>query len=90
MLSDAGFNAAQIVDTKKDLNAYVKIQNQSSCCEDGTNNAAQQDTALIRGMVETLAGLDVKQYASSVQVYAMKNVSKDFSHETNGGSHENS
>src|SRR5262249_28673904 len=31
-LRDAGFQAVQVVDTKKDLNAYAKVENQSGCC----------------------------------------------------------
>lgn len=32
MLRDAGFLAVQVVDTRKDLNAYAKVENQSVCC----------------------------------------------------------
>lgn len=28
----AGFSAVQVVDTKKDLNAYAKVENQAACC----------------------------------------------------------
>lgn len=32
MLRDAGFRAVQVVDAKKDLNAYSKVENQSGYC----------------------------------------------------------
>jgi ubiquinone/menaquinone biosynthesis C-methylase UbiE len=31
-LREAGFSAVQVVDTRKDLNAYAKVENQSGCC----------------------------------------------------------
>jgi hypothetical protein len=31
-LQSAGFAAVQVVDTKKDLNAYAKVEGQSGCC----------------------------------------------------------
>lgn len=31
-LKAAGFSAVQVVDTKKDLNAYAKVENQGGCC----------------------------------------------------------
>src|SRR5579871_6896158 len=31
-LREAGFEAVQVVDTKKDLNAYALVENQSACC----------------------------------------------------------
>jgi SAM-dependent methyltransferase len=32
LLRAAGFSAVQVVDTRKDLNAYAKVENQSGCC----------------------------------------------------------
>jgi arsenite methyltransferase len=32
LLREAGFAAVQVVDTKKDLNAYAKVEGQSGCC----------------------------------------------------------
>jgi ubiquinone/menaquinone biosynthesis C-methylase UbiE len=32
LLREAGFTAVQVVDTRKDLNAYTKVENQSGCC----------------------------------------------------------
>src|SRR5262249_26061294 len=31
-LRDAGFEAVQIVDTRKDLNVYAQVDNQAGCC----------------------------------------------------------
>src|SRR5262249_32796004 len=31
-LKAAGFSAVEVVDTKKDLNAYTKVENQAGCC----------------------------------------------------------
>ena len=31
-LKAAGFSSVQVVDTKKDLNAYAKVENQAGCC----------------------------------------------------------
>ncbi|HVK09296.1 MAG TPA: arsenite methyltransferase [Gemmataceae bacterium] len=31
-LREAGFSAVQVVDTKKDLNAYAQVEGQSACC----------------------------------------------------------
>jgi arsenite methyltransferase len=32
LLHEAGFGSVQVVDTKKDLNAYAKVENQAGCC----------------------------------------------------------
>jgi hypothetical protein len=32
ILLNAGFASVQVVDTRKDLNAYSKVENQSGCC----------------------------------------------------------
>ncbi|MSR54569.1 MAG: arsenite methyltransferase [Gemmataceae bacterium] len=32
LLREAGFASVQVVDTKKDLNAYAKVENQAGCC----------------------------------------------------------
>jgi arsenite methyltransferase len=31
-LSEAGFSGVEVVDTKSDLNAYAKVENQAGCC----------------------------------------------------------
>ena len=72
-LIDAGFEAVQIVDTGKDLNAYSQIDNQSGCCSSASTDCCSQGDASVH---ESLAGLlrryDVNEYAASVQVYAIK------------------
>jgi SAM-dependent methyltransferase len=80
-LRDAGFQAVQVVDTCRDLNAYAKVENQSGCCAPTTAPAAGLnvvETCCGTGaeVHEGLAGLlrryDVNEYAASVQVYALK------------------
>ena len=73
-LHASGFESVQVVDTRKDLNAYAKIENQSGCCSPGgsgcTGDAVTSDvhdeiTALLRKY-------NANDYAASVQVYALK------------------
>jgi SAM-dependent methyltransferase len=40
-LKAAGFSAVQVVDTKKDLNAYAKVEGQSGCCSPATEPKTQ-------------------------------------------------
>jgi ubiquinone/menaquinone biosynthesis C-methylase UbiE len=40
LLREAGFAAVQVVDTRKDLNAYAKAENQAGCCAPTTDSAA--------------------------------------------------
>ena len=47
MLLEAGFAQVEIIDSRKDLNAYAKVENQSACCGPDT--------------VSTPAGLPVTQ-----------------------------
>lgn len=73
LLREAGFDAVQIVDTKKDLNAYAKIDNQAGCCGAGTcDGVGKKDPSLLQEMADLIARHDVNQYAASVQVYALK------------------
>jgi SAM-dependent methyltransferase len=81
-LREAGFAAVQVVDTRKDLNAYAKVENQSACCspepsslpvaDDGCCSAGPADEGLHRRLLELLRRYDVNDYAASVQVYAVK------------------
>lgn len=71
-LLEAGFDAVQVVDTKKDLSVYAKIEKLVGCCVDGTRYAQQPHADLVRDLADIIAGHDVNQYASSVQVYARK------------------
>src|SRR5262249_12921403 len=82
-LRDAGFEAVQVVDTGKDLNAYAQIENQSGCCSPAAESAALPMASCCsstpaagpevhRGLADLLARYDVNDYAASVQVYAVK------------------
>ena len=78
-LREAGFEAVQIVDTGKDLNAYAKVEGQNACCSPSSGCASglpivnDSPTATLH---ETLADLlrkyNINDYAASVQVYAVK------------------
>ena len=80
-LRRAGFKEVQVVDTRKDLNAYAKVENQRGCCSpamapvDGLSivgSCADVSSDLHRGFIELLQKYDVNDYAASVQVYALK------------------
>lgn len=83
-LRAAGFEAVQIVDTGKDLNAYAKIENQSGCCAPAPAASAALPIAscctpapaaeadVHRGLADLLARYNVNDYAASVQVFAVK------------------
>ena len=44
-LREAGFDAVKVVDTKKDLNAYSKVEGQSGCCGPATESQPKKETA---------------------------------------------
>lgn len=87
-LKAAGFAAVQVVDTKKDLNAYAKVENQAGCCAppsalaSGTSLSVVADdaggcctpaaTALHDDLAELIRKHNVNDFAASVQVYALK------------------
>jgi arsenite methyltransferase len=82
-LRAAGFDAVQVVDTRKDLNAYAKIENQSGCCSPVpasatslpiSDNCCSPETAagVHEGLATLLRKYNVNDYAASVQVYAVK------------------
>jgi ubiquinone/menaquinone biosynthesis C-methylase UbiE len=79
-LKDAGFQAVQVVDTRKDLNAYAKVENQSMCCSPAAVSTSLPvagccggDAALVHeGLRDLLSRYNVNDYAASVQVYALK------------------
>ncbi len=87
-LKEAGFDAVQIVDTGKDLNAYAQVEEQTGCCSPAMTTAeglplveaccgsagaeADQGSAVHQGLAEVLARYNVNDYAASVQVYALK------------------
>jgi ubiquinone/menaquinone biosynthesis C-methylase UbiE len=78
-LREAGFRSVQVVDTRKDLNAYAKVENQSACCAP-TPTAGSVPPASCCGdsgeihdsLKELLRKYNVNDYAASVQVYALK------------------
>jgi ubiquinone/menaquinone biosynthesis C-methylase UbiE len=82
-LREAGFEAVQVVDTRKDLNAYSKVENQAGCCSpadpsdalrvvSGCGPTASGGPSVHRSLAEILQKYDVNDYAASVQVYAVK------------------
>jgi SAM-dependent methyltransferase len=80
-LKAAGFNAVEIVDTRKDLNAYAEVENQSGCCSPPMTSSATLPIAADRspaemdvhaGLSDLLRRYDVNDFAASVQVYALK------------------
>jgi ubiquinone/menaquinone biosynthesis C-methylase UbiE len=78
-LRQAGFRAVQVVDTKKDLNAYAKVDNQFACCAPALSSelpmascCVETETPVHGSLAELLRKYDVNEYAASVQVYALK------------------
>jgi ubiquinone/menaquinone biosynthesis C-methylase UbiE len=80
-LKAAGFRTVQVVDTRKDLNAYAKVENQTACCAPAPTSPTGLPVASCCGaetaevhesLTELLRKYDVNEYAASVQVYALK------------------
>jgi ubiquinone/menaquinone biosynthesis C-methylase UbiE len=87
-LKAAGFSAVQVVDTKKDLNAYAKVENQAGCCappaalasslnvvnsaDDAGGCCTPSATALHDDLAELIRKHNINDFAASVQVYAIK------------------
>jgi arsenite methyltransferase len=84
-LKGAGFSAVEVMDTKKDLNAYAKVENQAGCCApamsccgsgltviDGKCSPEPVLNDVHGGLAELLKRYDVSDFAASVQVYAIK------------------
>ena len=84
-LIDAGFAQVEIVDTRSDLNAYAKVENQSGCCSPAMETSlpmvsassccsspASGDADLHRRLAELLRRYNVNDYAASVRVFAVK------------------
>jgi arsenite methyltransferase len=79
-LLDAGFAHAEVVDTKRDLSIYDKIDNQQICCAPSSAlpvvassccAPATEDTDL-NHLADLLSRYNVNDYAASVRVYAVK------------------
>lgn len=80
-LRQAGFQAVQIVDTGKDLNAYAQVDNQSACCspamqdESGLSvieSCGSPDASVHEGLAKLTNEYNINDFAASVQVYALK------------------
>lgn len=84
-LQAAGFATVQIVDTKKDLNAYSLVEGQSACCAPPMTTPSSSLATVETGccgsasgsevhasLMELLRRYNVNDYAASVQVYAIK------------------
>jgi SAM-dependent methyltransferase len=67
-LRDAGFEAVQILDTHKDLNAYSQVEKQQGCCAPSGSSSCGEGAQLL----ELFRKYNVNDYAASVQVYALK------------------
>jgi ubiquinone/menaquinone biosynthesis C-methylase UbiE len=81
-LSEAGFAAIEVIDTKADLNAYAKVKNQGGCCSptiarrpavetDGCSPHPEEDTLHAR-LLDLLTRYNVNDFAASVRVFAVK------------------
>ncbi len=82
-LRAAGFSVVQVIDSKKDLNAYAKVENQAGCCSpvapDGGLTMVESccggptvQSSVHTDLAELLRRYNVNDYAASVQVYALK------------------
>jgi len=68
-LAAAGFCDVQVIDTKSDLNAYAKIENQQGCCSPEASSCESNERSRLR---ELMTRYNVNDYAASVKVYAVK------------------
>jgi SAM-dependent methyltransferase len=80
-LREAGFEAVQVVDTRKDLNAYATVEHQGGCCSPAMISSTglpvagpcqESPSAIHDTLADLLRKYDVNDYAASVQVYALK------------------
>ncbi len=81
-LTAAGFAAVEVVDTKMDLNAYAKVENQSACCppvhsglpviDAGCCSPQPSSAELHARLADLLRRYDINEYAASVRVFAVK------------------
>ena len=65
-LTEAGFDAVDVIDSGADLNAYAKVDGQSGCCSPAADGPVHE------GLSALLTRYDVNEYAASVKVYAVK------------------
>ena len=84
-LKAAGFSSVEVIDTRKDLNAYAQVEGQSACCPPPMNSpvgtgltvvssgsSCEPTNVIHRDLAELLNKYDVNDFAASVQVYAVK------------------
>lgn len=83
-LLQAGFQYVEVVDSGKDLNAYKKVENQSSCCSAPKQELTQLSAKPVPSCCGSTVGsvqkdfdallseFDVNAMAASVKVYALK------------------
>jgi arsenite methyltransferase len=87
-LIEAGFAHVEVIDSRADLNAYAKVENQAACCPPPASSssplavvdagccsvgpAAVVDEALHARLADLLRRYDVNDYAASVKVFAVE------------------
>jgi SAM-dependent methyltransferase len=85
-LKAAGFEAVEVVDTKKDLNAYSQVEADAGCCSPVSGSCGSLAVAdefggccspaaggeVHGGLADLLKKYDVNEFAASVRVYAVK------------------
>jgi arsenite methyltransferase len=79
LLRDAGFGGVQVIDSRKDLNAYAKVEGGEGCCSPAPNSTgsccgvtAEAATDLHDDLKQLLTRFDVNEFAASVRVFAVK------------------
>jgi SAM-dependent methyltransferase len=70
-LLDAGFASVEVIDTKSDLNAYAKVENQSGCCPPASSCCGPSADLHAR-LADLLTRYNVNDYAASVRVFALR------------------
>jgi arsenite methyltransferase len=75
-LREAGFEAVQVVDSRKDLNVYSRVENQAGCCTPpmtaSTCCGSPELASVHEGLVALLRQYDLNDFAASVRVFALK------------------
>jgi SAM-dependent methyltransferase len=81
-LTEAGFAAAEVIDTGADLNAYAKVESPNGCCAPAATNlhatgnscctTAPADEGLHDRLANLLQRYNINDYAASVRVFAIK------------------
>jgi ubiquinone/menaquinone biosynthesis C-methylase UbiE len=79
-LIEAGFKHVEVIDSRKDLNAYTKVENQASCCAPEVSSSTLPVASSCCGgsdplharLKDLLEKHDVNDYAASVKVFAVK------------------